>query len=271
MTKRETWLFAVGGTAIATIVFLALTVDSHRQFPELTNSDQLSEKVKAGEKVWHENNCINCHTLLGEGAYFAPDLTKITKQRGKPYLTQFLKDPSKFYNRDEHIRVMPDPELTDEEIDQVIAFLDWVSEIDTHGWPPRPIRVTGPALTRGQSEPEKTTPEGQDPVAKGRQLFHDDNIACVSCHDTSTGGESFAPALAGLAERAKDLIDEDKYTGDAEDARGYVRESILEPNAHIIEGENLAQNGTSLMPGDYDKRLSDEQLSAIVDYLMTLE
>ena len=38
----------------------------------------------AGKHVWHRKNCINCHTLLGEGAYYAPDLTKIAQQRGEP-------------------------------------------------------------------------------------------------------------------------------------------------------------------------------------------
>ena len=47
--------------------------------------------------MWHRKNCINCHTLLGEGAYYAPDLTKIAQQRGAPYLRAFLADPAKFY------------------------------------------------------------------------------------------------------------------------------------------------------------------------------
>lgn len=33
MNKRQTRSFAVISTAIATVVFLGLTVDSHRQFP----------------------------------------------------------------------------------------------------------------------------------------------------------------------------------------------------------------------------------------------
>ena len=56
--------------------------------------------VIAGKDVWHKNNCINCHTLFGEGAYYAPDLTKITAQRGAAYLRAFLKDPSKFYSEE---------------------------------------------------------------------------------------------------------------------------------------------------------------------------
>ena len=87
MNKRQTRLFAIVSTAIASLVFLGLTLDSHRQFPALTHTEQLTPEVVAGKDVWHKYNCINCHTLFGEGAYYAPDLTKIAKLRGEQYLT----------------------------------------------------------------------------------------------------------------------------------------------------------------------------------------
>ena len=62
---------------------LALTIDSHRQFGRLTHEDALTSQVVAGKHVWHRKDCINCHTLLGEGAYYAPDLTKIAQLRGE--------------------------------------------------------------------------------------------------------------------------------------------------------------------------------------------
>jgi nitric oxide reductase subunit C len=116
-----------------------LTIDSHRRFPALTNEDKLTPEIIRGKDVWHKNNCINCHTLLGEGGYYAPDLTKITQQRGVPYLTAFLKDPSQFYSEEKHRRLMPNPNLSKEEISEVIAFLDWVSHID--GWVSHDLRI----------------------------------------------------------------------------------------------------------------------------------
>jgi nitric oxide reductase subunit C len=92
--------------------------------------------------VWHRKNCINCHTLLGEGAYYAPDLTKIAQHRGEAYLRQFLQDPSRYYSEERHGRLMPNPGLSEEQITQVIAFLTWISRIDNQNWPPRPILVT---------------------------------------------------------------------------------------------------------------------------------
>jgi len=97
MNKRQARLFAIGSTAVAVFVFLGLTIDSHRQFSKLTNAQNITAEVSHGKDVWHKYNCINCHTLFGEGAYYAPDLTKIAQHRGREYLSAYMRDPSKFY------------------------------------------------------------------------------------------------------------------------------------------------------------------------------
>ena len=145
-TKRQTRAFFYGGSGLCALLFLGMTVDTHRQVPKLTNEANNTPEVIAGKHVWHRKDCINCHTLLGEGAYYGPDLTKITQQRGSAYLTAFLKDPAKFYSEERDRRLMPNQKLTDLEIQQLIAFLDWVSKIDTQGWPPRPILVSGSTI-----------------------------------------------------------------------------------------------------------------------------
>lgn len=102
MNNRQARLFAIGSTAFAAILFLGMTLDSHRQFPTLTNADKITPEVIHGKDVWHKYNCINCHTLFGEGAYYAPDLTKITQHRGEAYLHAYMRDPSKFYDENKH-------------------------------------------------------------------------------------------------------------------------------------------------------------------------
>jgi nitric oxide reductase subunit C len=61
-----------------------------------------------------------------------------------------------------------------------------------------------------------------------------------------------------------------EYRGKAKDAAGYIRESILEPNAHVLTGPTYAAGGRSLMPGDYERTLKPDQVDHIVAYLMTL-
>lgn len=287
MTKREARLFAIWGTVLSVVVFLGLTVDSHRQFPTLTNEENLTPEVVQGQDVWHRYNCINCHTLFGEGAYYAPDLTKIAQMRGAPYLKAYMRDPSKFYDEQRHRRLMPTQDLSDEEIDHLIAFLDWVSKIDNQGWPPRPILVAGatipgtdmPIKPMGDAgtQPDAGTPpaarpvSGQEnPAALGERLFRTVAPACNACHSIAPGVNLAGPTLAGVAARAEATVQSPEYEGEATDVAGYLHESIVEPSRHLVPGAMYSAGGTSFMPDTYGNDLTPEQIDQLVEYLITL-
>jgi nitric oxide reductase subunit C len=97
--------------------------------------------VRHGKLTIQAKNCINCHTLLGNGAYYAPDLTKAwldpywgDKAMREQAMVDFIKDPSdKVHNS--LGRRMPKLGVTDEEARAVVAFLKWMSSIDTNGFP----------------------------------------------------------------------------------------------------------------------------------------
>ena len=286
MNKRQTRLFALISTAIAAVVFLGMTVDSHRQFPTLTNAQQITPQVTRGKDVWHQYNCINCHTLFGEGAYYAPDLTKITQLRGAPYLTAFLKDPSKFYDEKRHRRLMPNLKLGDEEIADLIAFLDWVSKVDNQGWPPRPILVTGASIpgmdltvaqqnaTGGDQPPPAARPVSgkEDPIALGEALFRTTATpVCSACHSIAPGVNLAGPSLAGLASRAKQVIASPDYKGKAKDVEGFIRESIVMPSVYLHPGDMFSANGMSFMPDTFAKSLTPEQIDQLVAYLASFQ
>jgi len=287
MNRRQTRIFAIASNAIATVVFLGLTIDSHRQFPKLTNTDALTDEVIRGQNVWHKNNCINCHTMLGEGAYYAPDLTKITQHRGTPYLTAFLKDPSQFYDEQRHRRLMPKQDLSEQDISDLIAFMDWVSKVDNQGWPPRPILVSGGSIPgtdlsvsqqRDRSSPEAAsappgaTPvrEGNDPRALGEALFRTVTPACNACHSVAPGVNLAGPTLAGLTDRAQEVINSPDYQGKATTVEEFIRESIVEPSAYLHPGPMYSANDTSFMPNTYKDDLTPEQLNNLVQYLASL-
>lgn len=287
MNKRQARLFAIGSTLVATVVFLGLTLDSHRQFGKLTNSDKITAQVTRGKDVWHENNCINCHTVFGEGAYYAPDLTKITKLRGSAYLTAYMKDPSKFYDESRHRRLMPKQEISDADIAALIAFLDWVSNVDNQGWPPRPILVTGATFpgtdisaptAAGASRPAGAAPPGarpttssDNPIALGERVFRTAAPACAACHSTAPGVNMAGPSLAGLVGRTTTLMAGGTYAGKASDVPSYIREAIVEPSAHIVPGAMYSANGQSFMPNTYGKDLTPEQIDQLVAYLSSLK
>ena len=289
MNKRQTRSFAIISTAVATLVFLGLTLDSHRQFPELTNAASITPEVTRGKDVWHEKNCINCHTIFGEGAYYAPDLTKISQHRGAPYLTAFLKAPENFYDEQRHRRLMPNQNLTDEEVAALIAFFDWVANVDNQGWPPRPILVTGSSIpgtdltlaqqdASGPGHTDEQLPPGarpvsgaEDPIALGEAVFRTAQPTCQACHSIAPGVNLAGPTLAGLASRAEQVMASPDYQGNADSVEAFIRESIVEPSAYLYPGAMFSAGGTSFMPTTYGDSLTDEQLDQLVAYLATFK
>ena len=270
MTRRHTRIFFVAGTAIFGIVFIALTIHSHTKFDELTRAHEITPAVIAGKHVWHRKNCINCHTLLGEGAYFAPDLTKIAQHRGEAYLREFLRDPAKYYSEERHGRLMPNPNLSDEQITNVIAFLTWISRIDNQNWPPRPILVTAASpqgILLGTVAPEAAS---DNPVALGEALFKRTPPACFGCHALQEGVVLVGPSLAGLATRTESLLASGTYKGSAKTLPEYIRESITNPHAHIVPGPTFSAGGRSIMP-PYDTILKPEEIEHLVAYLATFK
>jgi len=193
LSKSQARAFFLGGTAVFFVAFIGLTIDSMRQVPELTNADALTEEVKAGKKIWEDNNCMGCHTLFGEGAYYAPELTKAVERRGKPWLRLFLKDPQAMFPGE---RKMKNYNFTNEEIEEVIAFLEWCGRVDLNGFPADPPLkgLGGPtaiAVTSGEDVPETY------------------KTICAACHSVAGTGGKIGPALDGVRQRKtrEELID----------------------------------------------------------------
>lgn len=142
LTKAATRNIFYGGSAFFLVVFVALTVHSHIYITGTsTNAETLTEGVARGKHVWEVNSCINCHSLLGEGAYFAPELGNVWQRWGgdedpegaREILKAWMESqPSGIPGR----RQMPNFNLTDQEMNDLADFLEWTSTIDTQGWPP---------------------------------------------------------------------------------------------------------------------------------------
>lgn len=273
MNNRQARLFAIGSTAFAAILFLGMTLDSHRQFPTLTNADKLTPEVIHGKDVWHKYNCINCHTLFGEGAYYAPDLTKITQHRGEAYLHAYMKDPSKFYDENKHRRLMPKQDLSDVEIRDLVTFLGWVSEVDNQGWPPRPILVSGGFSQAASADSSSAVSEdsGSDPRALGQHLFNTAVPTCMACHSLTPGADGAGPSLAGIVTRTEKLLASGDYKGKAKTVEAYLHESIEHPSAYLVPGDMYSAGGTSFMPTTYGDHLTEEQINQLVAFLATLK
>jgi nitric oxide reductase subunit C len=135
-TKSMARNIYLGGSVFFVLVFLGLTFDTTQRLPKQDNRAAITEQVALGKKVWEQNNCIGCHTLLGEGAYFAPELGNVYQRFGQS------KDAIKGFIMSRPAegipgrRSMPQFNLTEQELDAIAEFLKYSSEINTNNWPP---------------------------------------------------------------------------------------------------------------------------------------
>lgn len=131
-----------GGSLFFFILFAGLTAHSHWYMVNVsTNSETLTEEVKHGKHIWEENSCINCHSILGEGAYFAPELGNVWTRYGGRENPGGARVALKGWIRAQPLnipgrRVMPKFDLSEGELDALIDFLQWTDSIDTQNWPP---------------------------------------------------------------------------------------------------------------------------------------
>ncbi len=110
-------------------------------FGKMLSEEEAEAMVSKGKLTTQAKNCMECHTLLGNGAYFAPDLTKAwldpmwgSKDTREATMVAFLMDPSdKLHNSVG--RRMPKLGITEEEARATVAFLKWMSAINTLGFP----------------------------------------------------------------------------------------------------------------------------------------
>jgi len=126
-----------GGGIFFLLVLIGLTVDTVRRLPATDNYENLTEEVAAGKRLWEINNCIGCHTLLGEGAYFAPELGNVYTRFGNSTeaIKGFIKSRPK--NGIPSRRSMPQFNFTDEQLEEIAQFLKYVDGIKTaRDWPP---------------------------------------------------------------------------------------------------------------------------------------
>ncbi|AYH43499.1 cytochrome c [Azoarcus sp. DN11] len=122
-----------GGAVFFFLLLVALSFDTMSGLPKSDNRANLTESVMRGKHLWETRNCIGCHTILGEGAYFAPELGNVYKRRGPEFIKAWIKSqPTGTPGR----RQMPQFNFTEQELDDLVAFLKYTSEIDTQKWPP---------------------------------------------------------------------------------------------------------------------------------------
>lgn len=132
-TKQMARNMFYGGTVFFILVFVGLILDTERKIPQRSNAQEITPSVVRGKHIWETRNCIGCHTLLGEGAYFAPELGNVYKRRGPDFIKAWMAaQPSGAPGR----RQMPQFNLSEEQLNDLVEFLKWTGNINTEKWPP---------------------------------------------------------------------------------------------------------------------------------------
>jgi len=183
--KLTFWL----GTLSSLALFLALTYDTHRQFAALTHADKLDDQVVAGKRAFERRNCNDCHTILGFGGYYAPDLTRAYYRVGEDGIRRRLEQPEVAFATS--YRKMPQQHLAAGEISDIIAYLRWVSNIENHDWPPQDSKIRWKASTDRLLASASMSPAAALIQQEG----------CLACHSIGDQGENTAPRFEWIGGR----------------------------------------------------------------------
>lgn len=181
MSNKAAKNLFIFGSLFFFVILIVLTVDTMGKLDQ--RAPEITEEVNAGKKVWHKYDCIGCHTILGNGSYFAPDMTKATVRKPKEYLKKFIMNPRAI----KPDAAMPVLGLSEGEANNLIAFLDWISKVDTNDWPPEPILAAARV--------------GKDASA-GQVLFYRHD--CSACHQIGGIGGVSGPDLTNVGSKQPD-------------------------------------------------------------------
>lgn len=115
-------------------------------FGKVVDAAAAEALIDKGKMVIQSRACIDCHTFFGNGAYYAPDLTKAWLDPAwetwkamtgaatrEDAMVKFLMNPER--NRIS-TRAMPNLGITQQEAEATVAYLKWMAAVDTNGFPP---------------------------------------------------------------------------------------------------------------------------------------
>ncbi len=221
------WIFWVG-TLVSLALFLALSADTTAQFAALTHADKLDDHVVAGKRAFQARNCNDCHTILGFGGYYAPDLTRAVARMGEDAIRRRLEHPEVAFA--DSYRKMPQQHLGTGEIEDIVAYLRWVGNIDNHDWPPQ----DSPGRWKRSTERVMASAALSPAAALVQQE------GCLACHTLAGSGEGKGPRLEWIGAR-RDAAFIAGYLADPEKAA---------PGAQMPAFDNLSQ-GQREMIGEF--------------------
>jgi cytochrome c2 len=268
-------VFAFNIVTIAFFLYVGNSIPQLRQDPPqelvLAADAPIADFVKAGQDIFYgKGTCALCHEI-GKKGERCPDLggageqaeARVKEERykgkatsGAEYLVESLMDPIAYVVEGYQPSMPPlGRQLSDLELVATIAFLQSQGgEVTVNGQSRFPQwRGEGGGAVPAAAAPATTAvvaPSG----ASGQELIQ--QWGCVACHKLDGPEKLLGPTLWDIGAR-KDA--------------NYIRESILQPDALVVEGFPAGLMKGTLDGQSFYQKLSLQDLNTIVDYLASLK
>lgn len=221
----------------------------------------LISPVDLGRGLYTQKGCNACHSLDGM-RIVGPSWLDLYGSKVKfvdggetvaddNYIKESIVEPAKHLH-ETFTNLMPSyaGQLSEDEIASVIAFIRTVTKENLEK-----EKAKAPAKTEAVVDESSMSP-----AQRGERIYKQVAApSCSTCHSID-GSKIVGPSFKGIYGRKEKMADGSEITAD--DA--YIKESILNPMAHVVEGYPAA------MP-PYAGQLKDEQIANLIEYFKTLK
>ncbi len=225
---------------------------------EETTDAQMARSIENGAALYATNCAIPCHGVYGEGRQ-APTLNmpalfdagpngRVAQTNWTGTVESYIKSAIAAGRPGTTMQPWSQEygaPLREDEVQDLTNFI--------MNWAP-----TAGEFPEGIEKAE-ATPIPEDQLASaGAELFQ--SQGCTGCHAMAGLSEAqTGPGLTQIGAQAEERAAE----AGVEDAAAYMYQSIVEPNAYIVQGYNA-----NIMPATFGKTLTDDQIEALVQYLL---
>ena len=131
-----------------------------------------SADAEMGERIFHEKNCIRCHSVGGKGGDIGPALDSFQTRSALPVITSELWNNGPEMAKEMRKQKIPRPQFQERDVIDILAF----------------IRI------KGLSKEKKRGYVSVGNPLKGREMFEEKN--CLRCHAVRGDGGKVGPDLA---------------------------------------------------------------------------
>ena len=261
-------LFGLMLVSIAVLIIIFVGFNEEDRMLEEAHSQQ-GEAIEVGAELF-ETNCSGCHGIKGEGipglapalndAHFFTGRVQDVGWEGtlEDYIVSTVSVGRTVSTRPEQYvgggrPAMPawsqqfGGPLRDDQVQNLADFiLNWeataLGEVELAELPP----------------PTPGAEEAADPVVRGQQVYS--AAGCAGCHAIEgISNGVVGPGLTQIGSVAATRVD-------GVSAEDYIRNSILNPNAFVVEGYQ-----SNVMPQNYGQQLSNQELDDLLEFLLAQE